>query len=373
MTGKHLHIVSLDVPYPVVHGGMIDLFHKLQALKRAGVSIHLHCFEYGKGQQQILEDYCEEVLYYPRKTGFRGFSGDLPYIVSSRTDPALRERLLQDEYPILLEGIHCTSVLLEPGFNNRKIFVRLHNIEYEYYEQLAASESSPLRRMYYHRESRLLRVHEKNIADRAIFLAVSEKDAATYQKNFHADVRHLPVFVAWDKVESVTGSGHFCLYHGNLSVAENEYAARWLQENIFEQMQVPFVVAGKDPSRKLRKLLHSSPQSCYAANPGDHEMDDLIRKAQINVLPAFNRTGVKLKLIHALFEGRHCVTNAEAVEGSGLESCCHISGGIKEMKKTINDLLHADFTQQMITERSSLLKAIYDNDRTAQKLIGMIW
>ena len=48
---KHLHIVCLDVPYPVDYGGVFDLFYKIKALSEAGVKIHLHCFEYGRGQQ----------------------------------------------------------------------------------------------------------------------------------------------------------------------------------------------------------------------------------------------------------------------------------------------------------------------------------
>ena len=67
------------------------------------------------------------------------------------------------------------------------------------------------------------------------------------------------------------------------------------------------------------------------------------------------------------------------VVGLGLMGCsiatCFLLAGhpVVAIAPIENDLLHAEFTQQMITERSGLLKAIYDNDRTAQKLIGMIW
>ena len=60
---KHLHIVCLNVPYPVDYGGVFDLFYKLPAMQAAGVNIHLHCFDYGRGEQQELNKYCVSVNY----------------------------------------------------------------------------------------------------------------------------------------------------------------------------------------------------------------------------------------------------------------------------------------------------------------------
>ncbi len=99
-------------------------------------------FEYGRGEQPVLNDYCSEVSYYGRHEGHKGFSHKLPYIVCSRSNGQLLERLLQDDYPILLEGIHCTYLLNDERFSQRRIILRLHNVEYQYYRQLYHSEKS---------------------------------------------------------------------------------------------------------------------------------------------------------------------------------------------------------------------------------------
>jgi hypothetical protein len=370
---KHLHIVCFDVPYPVNHGGFFDLFYKLNALKHAGVHIHLHCFEYGRGQQPVLNQFCESVDYYPRRTGLAGISRKLPYIVSSRRNEELMKRLLQDDHPILLEGIHCTWPLNDERFAGRKIFVRLHNVEYEYYDQLIKTERSPIRRMYYVNESKLLKKYEAQIVGKAMFLAVAEKDAATYRENFNARVEYLPVFLPWEKIESVNGQGQFCLYHGNLSVAENDHAAIWLLREVFHELKTPFVIAGKDPSRRLQQLVNKSENVCLVANPSGDEMQDLVKKAHINILPAFNTTGVKLKLLNALFVGRHCIANAQAVKGTGLEVCCHIAEKPQEIKQAIQNLLHQEFTSSMIADRGAVLSRIYNNQENCNKLTGKIW
>ncbi len=110
------------MPYPVDYGGVFDLFYKLPALKEYGVKIYLHCFEYGRGKQPELNKYCETVNYYERLKPHRGISSHLPYIVASRRSSQLRENLLHDDYPILMEGIHCTFLLTDSRFIGRKCF-----------------------------------------------------------------------------------------------------------------------------------------------------------------------------------------------------------------------------------------------------------
>ena len=137
MKDKHIHIVSLDVPYPPNYGGVIDLFYKLPALYEQGIKIHLHCFEYGRGEQPELNKYCESVRYYQRAEGHKGFSFSIPYIVASRNNTLLWDRLQQDHFPVLLEGIHCTYGLHAGLLINRRVVLRLHNVENEYYKQLS--------------------------------------------------------------------------------------------------------------------------------------------------------------------------------------------------------------------------------------------
>ncbi|MEI2708556.1 MAG: hypothetical protein V9E96_05990 [Chitinophagaceae bacterium] len=138
---KHLHIIDFTVPYPADYGGVIDLFWKLPALQKAGVQIHLHCFNYGRGEQKELNKYCVSVQYYQRNTGVKGFSTSIPYIVSSRKNELLFNNLLQDDYPIFMEGVHSTYLLNDKRFKQRKKFVRIHNVEYDYYNHLAQTAS----------------------------------------------------------------------------------------------------------------------------------------------------------------------------------------------------------------------------------------
>jgi glycosyltransferase involved in cell wall biosynthesis len=363
----------LDVPFPVDFGGVFDLFYKIKELHKLGVNIYLHCFEYGRGKQPELKKYCKEVLYYKRNEGHKGFSFKLPYIVSSRNSPELWKRLQQDDYPVLLEGIHCTYGLHEGLLENKKVILRLHNVEYEYYKQLSTWEKSLVKKAYLHNESRLLERYEKQIANKAHILTVSEKDTTHYRKKFDAkNIEYLPVFIPNQLVTSKEGLGTFALYHGNLSVAENEKAASWLLEKVFNELEIPFVVAGKNPSKRLIELAHKKPYTCIVENPSEADMKDLIAKAQLHVVPSFTNTGIKLKLLNALFQGRHVLTNEEMVKGTGLEKACHIANNVAMMRYTIFRLFHTAFTNDDIEKRQGLMQTNYNNKEHAQRIMHIL-
>jgi len=371
---KYLHIVCLEIPYPADYGGVIDLFYKIKSLHKLGIKIHLHCFTKNHKPQDELNKYCETVNYYPRKKNNSSFSLRTPLIINSRVNANLISNLQKDNHPVLLEGIHCTYYLKTGQLNNRKIIVRLHNTEFEYYKQLAQQERDILIKMYYLNESRLLKKYENKIANKATFLSVSNQDVVLYKQLFKAEnITFLPVFLPYSIVCGKEGKGNFCLYHGNLAINENEEAALWLLKHVFSKLAIPFVIAGRNPSKKLQQLTHRHQHTYLVANPTDKEMQDMIGKAHVHVLPSFNNTGIKLKLLNAMFNGRHCLVNKAAVKGSEIEIFCHIADDALSFQKKIESLYLLPFTEQEILQRQDLLQTIYNNEKNAKELMTFLW
>lgn len=374
MEAKHLHIVMHEVPYPADFGGVVDLFHKLVWLHKNDVKIHLHCFVHKRPAQDKLLEYCTSVTYYKRKIGLSGFSFRLPYIVSSRISRELIDNLSKDNYPILIEGVHCAYPLYIDALKGRTVILRLHNVEFEYYRHLAKFEHNPFKKIYFNLESKLLRRFESNIASKAAIACVSEHDEKVYRQTFGSkDICFIPVFTPFSEVTAAEGKGCYCLYHGNLSVNENEKACEWLLKNVFKNCDRHFVIAGKNPSKRLEKLAHAQLNTCIVANPSDKEMQDMIAKAHIHILPSMNNTGVKLKLLNALYSGKHCIVNQAGVAGSGLESLCHTAEKPADYCTIIKLLYEQPFTQACIDERNALLKSLYSNENNAKAFMKLIW
>ncbi len=369
---KLVHIVCFDVPYPVSHGGYFDLYYKLVALQSAGMEISLHCFEYGRGEQSILESLCKKVSYYPRKK-FSGLSATLPYIVSTRISERLIRDLSADDHPILLEGTHTTYLLHRNVFPGRKILYRLHNIENVYYLHLYRSETNLLKKLYFFREYRFLARYEATIASRASqVLAVSAKDKEDYKRSYpDAQVSYLPLFIPFKKVVSLSGKGDFVLYHGNLSVPENEKAALLLMK-VFKGSTLPLVIAGRHPSKKLTRLSAGLKNVILHADPEDEKMEQLICNAHINIIYSFNATGIKIKLLHALFSGRHCVINNAALPGEAFKEFCHVVEEKTGILALTEKLMAIEFNDDAKTRRQVFLSTHFDNARNAETLSAFL-
>lgn len=372
---RHLHIVCLDTPWPADYGGAIDMLYRIKALHKEGIKIHLHYFSYNeRGNPNELNQFCESIHIYQRKKVHRGFSFRLPYIVSSRINPALIENLNSDSHPILLEGVHCTGILPSLKTVNRKIVVRLHNDESAYYRHLARTEKSWLKKLYFRNESRLLKKYQHSLPASLPYACITTADARLFKEQYGLkNTFFLPAFTPYEQINGTEGLGSFCLYHGNLSVPENEKAATWLLEKVFSKIKVPFVVAGKNPSRRLETLAHLYMHTCMVANPSDTEINDLIQKAHINILPSFSNTGIKIKLLHALFEGRHCVANDAMVQGTGLEAACHIGANAEAFAAIVTQLQHLPYAEEETKLRKKLLGDLYNTASNARQLIQYLY
>jgi hypothetical protein len=252
----------------------------------------------------------------------------------------------------------------------------MHNEESVYYRELARSENGLFKKMYFLNESRLLKKYSGQLPGTCMYACVSHEDMQVLKTVYHLPlVNFLPIFPAWQSVKSEEGMGNLCLYHGNLSVPENEKAALWLLTKVFTRIRKPFVIAGKKPSRRLLKMAHLCQHTCLVADPTDSELNDIIRKAHIHVLPSFNKnvTGIKLKLLHALYEGRHCVVNSAMVNGTGLEPACHVATTANAFASIIAQLYNQPFTAEEINLRKRLLGDTYNNEMNTRQLIQWLW
>lgn len=365
-----LHIVSFDVPYPADYGGAIDVYYKIKSLAEAGAELYLHCYQYGRTRAEELDKWCKKVWYYPRRTGIKGISSRLPYIVYSRRDAQLLQRLTELNAPILFEGVHSTYFLGQPALKDRYKAIRTHNIEHDYYAQLAAKEKSFLKKTYYNTEASLLKRYEHKLDAAQGFFALSAEDDIYFHDLYPAaEHAFIAPFHPYSSVISATGRGNYCLYHGNLSHQENIEAVNYLLREVFSKVNVPFIVAGRNPSAQVVAACKQLPNCELIANPATEQMEQLVKEAHIHVLPTFQATGMKLKLLYAIYSGRHVLVNKLMLHGTGLQECCAIANTANEMCNKINELMGTPFTEELISSRTSILSKQYDNKKNAAKLL----
>jgi hypothetical protein len=360
------------VPFPANYGGVIDVFYKLVWLKKMDVRVHLHCFAYGRPPASELEALCEKVYYYPRKTGLRSFFSLLPYTVKSRQSKELEENLLRDQHPILFEVLHTCYLLNDERFKGRLKIYRHSNIEHHYYLHLAGSEKSLLKKIYLQLEAIRLKRFEKLLAKADLILAVNEIDAAYFRKKFAGIATHyIPSFHANDKLSTYQGKGDYILYHGNLSIPENYEAVEWLVENVFSKIREKVIVAGLKPPLFLKKALSAFTHIELVENPSEEKMFDLITHAQVHCLYTAQTTGLKLKLLNVLFNGRFLVCNANMLSGTGFQKNAGLLVA-DDFVSSLQNCLHQEFTKEHLAERQSMLEN-FNNEKNVKHLLAAVF
>ncbi|MGB0934257.1 MAG: hypothetical protein ACPGU5_08235 [Lishizhenia sp.] len=368
---KSIHVISFDVPYPYDYGGVIDVYHRCKALKESGYYVHLHCFEYGRGERKELLDVADVVDYYKRKNSLKSLLSFSPFIVKSRSSQELLNTLIKDKAPILFEGQHTTALLNHKALKNRIKLIRSHNVEHDYYRQLAKVEKNWFKRLFFKIEAYKLKQHERYFTEADKNFTVSHKDQDYFQVRYK-NAYFLPVAnpLSWSNKQRDTQP--YILMHGNLSVKENEHAVLWALENINKDYNIPFVIAGKNPPKTLTIKIQSYPNTVLHNTPSNEKLNTLIRNAGVNLLITFQSTGIKHKLINALCNGGHVLANTTMIKGTGLAHLCTVKDNKEEITKTLASLIAQPMNEADIEQRNSEIKRIYGLARHAEQIHQII-
>ncbi len=369
---KHLHLIAFNVPEPPDYGGIIDVFYRIKAFYEVGINVTLHCFFHDRRRIDALNNYCSAVYYYPRKAPLKSLSLYYPLMMKSRHSKRLIENLSKDHSPIFFEGIQTCYPLTNPAIKGRIKTIKLHNIEWKYYLALGKATLNPIKKCFYFSESYRLRHIETIFQHADHLLAVSRQEANYYNIKF-SQVKRLPSFHGHREVTSPAGSGDFLLYHGNLQIIENQEAVKYLLTKVMPFISQTLIVAGKNPGKHLIRVIEKMNNVELVPSPSDEKLNQLIHDAHIHLLPTFQNTGFKIKLINTLYKGRHCLVSPEMAEGSGLEKLCHFAKNSTEFIEQINTLMKTPFSENLIQVRKTHLSQHFDDIKNAKYIKGLIF
>lgn len=318
-----------------------------------------------------MEHICASVHYYTRNVSRAQLFTKWPYIVKSRQSEKLVEALVNDDFPIIFEGLHTCGILDDPRLNGRFKIVRTHNVESDYYRSLAKVERNVFKRYYFHNEASKLESFEPILGKADAIAAISRNDTIYFDKKYK-NAFYIPAFHSNEQVQIRPGKGKFALYHGNLAVGENNEAALYLVNKVFQSSEIPLMIAGSRPSKELRQAVLKNNHVTLLSDLSTRQIHDLIRDAHVNILPTFQPTGIKLKLLSALYNGRFAVVNTPMIENTGLEELCVVADDPEAMRKMVEQLMENEFTESDISIREKTLNNSFSNEINVQKLLNLV-
>lgn len=345
----HLHIISPSVPWPPHDSRNIDIVEQLKLFHKEGIRVHLHyyCNDLNCHPTE-LNRYCESIHRYDCGEENRMDN-------SCDSNKKLLEAINQDDYPVLFESLHCTANLAILATSGRKIIVRMFDDECRNASHRAKEEMQLLKKFRLKKYSAKMKEYEDALPPNVLYVFSNRGNASMFMEDHQFNqTRFIPLLHPFNEIKAVTGSGNFFLYHGDLSDPYNEKAVVWLLEKVFNDVKINFVIAGKSPGKRIRKLGHLYAHTCLIADPSETEMEDLVRKAHSHVLPSFSYKSPELKLVRALHEGRHCIVNENAVKDTALAPACYVAETANAFKSLIWELHRKPFEEEEIRLRERL-------------------
>ncbi|MEG1573633.1 MAG: hypothetical protein RR341_00950, partial [Bacteroidales bacterium] len=132
------------------------------------------------------------------------------------------------------------------------------------------------------------------------------------------------------------------------------------------------IIAGGNPPQELYEVVRDLPNVKLVSNPSTTKMSQLITEAGANVLITFQSTGIKLKLLNALYKGGFCIVNDKMTESTRVVDLCLVTHSDKDLVEAIKVTLSKVFCEEDESKRREMLIKYYDNDENIKILTSLL-
>lgn len=370
MPQQPLHIISFDNPYPPVYGGAIDVFYKLKALHSLGFVIYLHCFvDKLPADQSELERYTDKVFWYERQKKGHKLLAISPFSVASRYHDAIAKNLQTVDAPLLFEGLQSTYLLKKHAFAGRQKFLRLMNLESNYFGGLGRSERHPIKKVLFAIESVKYALYQKIIGRFDGVFTLSVYETKYVGKHYH-NAHYVPVFHGSSDVLELSGFGKYAFYHGDLRMSDNRRAALFLIEVFKKIPDYKLVIASNRGKRIVKSAIKNIPNIEHTTIKSQEHLDELMRDSHISVMLSFQQSGTKLKSVNSLYKSRHCVINRNMVDDENIRDLCTMAETQTDFIDAINRLKLEPYQDSQ--RRKEVLNLVLDDLENARKIAAVI-
>jgi glycosyltransferase involved in cell wall biosynthesis len=373
---KRILVVAQDFPYPPTDGARADVWGRLQSLKRLGYAIDLLATvkrDPSNGDRCYVEQTIGSVVTVKRSRGWRSILSLRPFQLVSRY--GLRRAVISGRYDaVVLESEYVASVLKNKGLDARLRILRVHNDSARNFEQLAKSETSLLRKLFYRMEATKARMYFGGVTREFDLLWFISNDEYREFMKVNPDMAEAASFLppavnAQDLCLSPRNSPR-SLFIGTLGLAPNARAAEWYLKNVHARLsgipQYGFDIAGNTLGMSIdsiRSVANVYKNVTLTENPT--ALADLYRNASVFVNPVFHGTGVKLKTILAVQAGLPVVTTTIGAEGCGLLNEEHllIADHPQEFAAAVRRLLSdSGLATRLVAASQQFLRINYNHD-----------
>lgn len=335
---------STQMPYPPNHGGRVDDWRRLCAMKSAGARVHLVTWCSDRpGERpesahlEALSEVAEVVHVWPirrtpserlmRLMRLTRWPSHVASRMLSRQQWAVLMPSLQDFAPDVVwqDGLYpyATAHRAAQAMGVPR-FYRSHNMEHVYMARQVAKATSWRDKLAWGLNlPHLRRVEHAAIAGAAGYFDISTDDLAYWlglglKRGYWLPPLVDPVFAARLSEPRETPPGFDVAYLGNLHAPNNVEGVLWFVREVMPRLReqrpgIRVMVAGSQPTVLVSETLRRTPGVTLVEN-APHAVS-VLRDASVLVNPVFVGSGVNVKSVEMLFAPAHLVSAPQGVAG----------------------------------------------------------
>lgn len=322
-------IICNELPLPATHGGRIDVWRRILALKSAGAQIHLITWvsqtqksEITPDIYKLLENEISKLTILDISNSITSHISRFVYIWRWPAHTTIRvpnqealHLIIKDTNIfspdlIFLDGLYGGALALRLAEILKINFVyRSHNIEHSYMRQLYKRSSNPKAKLAIFLNIPALHKFENLIIRKCIkFFDISMTDLIYWKNLGYKHGEWLPPIMdntQADKLSTLDNwTPEFDIgYLGNLYSANNVEGILWFLKNVVPQLllkrpETKIFIAGLKPSSIIIGAARSAGITLISDPPN---ATPILRNAKILINPIFSGSGVNIKSVEMLF------------------------------------------------------------------------
>lgn len=330
---------SLKPAFPLIDGGCIAIKSTLKSLMIHPETDVFHFTLHTKKHSFSLDAYPDswrnsihiESCFIDTRTDLIGAAY---HLISNKSYNLERfnQKKVKKRIKAILENKSFDAVILESAFLlpyvhlfkdfGISVFVRTHNVEFKIWEQLAEESNNSLKKWYFNKLAKQLRLEEiKGLKKVDGIISISKFDTHFFKKSLGDTI----------KIETIETAVHYpsspasvkkndFYFLGAMDWKPNVEGVNWLLKEVFHESPFPndFHLAGK--SLKKNQIKHEG-LVCHGEIP---DALTFIQSHGICLIPLRSGSGIKIKLLENMALGKPIVTTSEGAKGVSVKSGTHV-------------------------------------------------
>lgn len=389
--------LTTQLPYPPVSGGVIKTWNLVKHWSSKG-ELRLIC-ALKNGEEKHLDEFKSKVPEVELFTiPFERKRTPLNLLRSYFTAPSLNvfrnfnaklkaktKEWVQDCDLIFVDHYEMGQYV-KKSFG-KPIVLHEHNAEYVMWERLADIEKNPFKKFLIKLEASRIKRTERMYAEDASLVFAAPNDIKELSEIGVDEAKMKPTYhlgedfllerpdIEFDKTEEAL------LFVGTLTWEANVDGLLWFLDNVFPDVlkkhpKIRFYIVGKNPDRRL--IAKAEHFENIELTGFVEDLEPYFKKARVFVIPLRFGSGIKVKLLNAMYRGIPVVTTPIGTEGLDVKSGRDLFCTSSEAKQVeaISELITSERRWVELRDHSRSIarnytwnKLLNDHDKVMESLI----